>query len=306
MKKHLRNRYILLSIIILTTIVSLQGQEAPWVIAGQPVVLMADGVKHGTIQWQSSTDSVNWNDIPGLVTDTVLYTPLSGFVMLRARITSGSCQPVYSSTHAMQGFQCGDTITDVRDGRRYPTVQIGSQCWMGKNMNVGVMIDGTLNMQNNSIIEKYCFNNDTNSCNTFGALYQWHELMQYTTTPGTRGVCPAGWHVPTDQEILSLEIFLGMQPSTANLMNVWRGTDEGAKLKQGGSSGFNANLTGLRYDGGMFYNEGTFEFIFTSTINPFQPSHALRRCLNITDPSIGRFNNTSVTMGASVRCLLNE
>jgi len=289
-----------------TNLMPLHGQDAPWVLASKQVMLVADGITHGTVQWQSSPDAISWTDLPGLNADTALLFPAIGLMHYRAQITSGTCNPVYSTTHALQGFHCGDTITDSRDGQKYPTVQIGTQCWMGKNMNIGVMIDGTLPMLNDSIIQKYCFNNDTNSCNTYGALYQWNEMMQYTVTPGTRGICPAGWHVPTDQKYLNLEIYLGMQPSTATLMNTWRGTDEGAKIKQGGSSGFNANLTGLRYDGGLYYNEGTFEFLLTSNINPFQPTLALRRCLSITDPSIGRFNNTSITMGGSVRCLLNE
>lgn len=270
---------------------------------GEPAMLVADGMKHGSIQWQSSPDMINWTDIPGWTHDSAVFTPPATLTWYRARISSGSCNPVYSSIQGVVIFHCGDSLTDPRDGRVYPSVQIGSQCWLGKNLNVGTMIYGHLAMQNDSIIEKYCFANDTNHCNTYGALYQWDEMMQYTVTSGAQGICPKGWHIPTDQEILSLEIFLGMSTYAAGLMNTWRGTNEGTKIKQGGSSGFNANLTGIRYDGGLFYNLGTFEYIYTSNTNNSNATLALRRCLNDADPTIGRYNNTYKTVGGSVRCL---
>lgn len=268
-----------------------------------PVMLVADGYKHGAIQWESSADQINWSDVPGWDYDSVTFTAPTTTHWYRARIESGTCPVIYSEVQGMRLFQCGDTLVDERDGRVYPTVQIGAQCWMGKNMNVGVMIYGHLAMQNDSIIERYCFANDTNNCNTYGALYQWNEMMQYSTTPGVQGICPAGWHVPTDQEYITLELYLGMSPSVVNLMNTWRGTDQGAQMKQGGTSGFNANLTGLRYDGGLFYNQGTFEYLYTSNEHPSNTALALRRCLSSGDPSIGRYNNTSKTVGGSVRCI---
>jgi uncharacterized protein (TIGR02145 family) len=167
------------------------------------------------------------------------------------------------------------------------------------------MINGSANMQNNGIIERYCYDNDTLNCNTYGALYQWDEMMQYTLTEGTQGICPKGFHIPSDQEILTLELYLGMDPSSATMINFWRGTNQGWQLASGGSTGFNANYTGVRYESGLFYNIGTFEFIYTSTANSSNSILAWRRCLSTSDPAIGRFNNTLKTTGSSVRCLKN-
>ena len=83
-------------------------------------------------------------------------------------------------------------ITDTRDGQEYSTVQIGSQCWMAENLNIGIMIPGANTMGNNEEIEKYCYNNDESNCDIYGGLYQWNEMMQYTTTPGVQGICPTG------------------------------------------------------------------------------------------------------------------
>ncbi len=290
---------------LITIASSAFSQQIQVIYSSGPALLAAGGVKHGDIQWQSSPDLVAWTDVAGWNSDTISFVPSTTLTYYRAKITSGTCNVIYSDIQGLRRFNCGDSLVDDRDAQIYPTVQIGTQCWMGRNMNIGTMIYGHLNMQNDSIIEKYCYVNDTNSCNTYGALYQWDEMMQYINTPGSRGICPKGFHIPTDQEILSLEIYLGMNPSIANLMNTWRGTDEGTKIKQGGSSGFNANLPGVRYDGGLFYMEGTFEFIFTSDTNFSAPTMALRRCINNSDPTIGRYNNTSKTMGASARCIMN-
>ncbi|NLN95739.1 MAG: hypothetical protein GX128_06180 [Bacteroidales bacterium] len=98
------------------------------------------------------------------------------------------------------GFTCGiSTVTDV-DGNEYNTVLIGDQCWMAENLNTGVRINASTAQTDNGIIEKYCYNNSEGNCDTYGGLYQWNEVMQYSTTPGVQGICPTGWHVPSDSE----------------------------------------------------------------------------------------------------------
>ena len=99
------------------------------------------------------------------------------------------------------GFTCGiSTVTDV-DGNEYNTVLIGDQCWMAENLNTGVHINASTAQTDNDIIEKYCYNNSEVNCDTYGGLYQWNEVMQYSTTPGVvQGICPTDWHVPSDSE----------------------------------------------------------------------------------------------------------
>ncbi len=115
---------------------------------------------------------------------------------------------------------------------------------MAENLNVGTMILGTSNQTDNVITEKYCYNGDVNICATDGGLYRWHEMMQYSITEGAQGLCPAGWHIPTDDEWKTLEMELGMSSEQANLAG-YRGTNQGAQLKEGGPSGFEALLAGL-------------------------------------------------------------
>jgi len=118
--------------------------------------------------------------------------------------TNSTNGPVWNFTTEPQPWQCGDDFLDTRDSKTYGTVQVGTQCWMAENLNIGDMISGNQDMSDDGDFEKYCFNNNVSSCNTYGGLYQWNELMQYSTTPGIQGICPEGWHVPTDSEWCTL------------------------------------------------------------------------------------------------------
>lgn len=297
-----RLAYHIVAILLLSTPTALTGQVYS-VYTGEPAMLVAQGYSHGQIQWQQSTDKNTWTDIAGVTGDSALIDPDTVVTYYRGRITSGTCTPLYTDTQAIKLFQCGDTIIDYRDGQSYPTVQIGNQCWLGKNLAVGQMIPGDQDMADNGIIERYCYDDDTLNCQQYGALYQWDEMMQYQTTEGARGICPKGWYIPTDQDYIDLEMELGMSISLANLVNTWRGNDQGTQLSPSGTSGFNANYTGIRFSSGLFHNMGTFEYLYTSTENSSNPVTAWRRCLDATQFSIGRFNNTHKSTGASVRCI---
>jgi uncharacterized protein (TIGR02145 family) len=195
---------------------------------------------------------------------------------------------------------CG-TVTDA-DGNTYDTVVIGTQCWMKQNMRVGTKINAPTAQTNNGTIEKYCYNNDPNNCTTNhpnypdGGHYTWDEAMQYSTTPGAQGICPAGWHIPTDAEWHTLEAYLtdAGQTCNPNRINVPIGTGydcatAGTKLKQGGSSGFEANYSGsfgwsgayvLRDDTGYFLSStelGANDFWYrVLTVSPFAPTKIAR------------------------------
>jgi uncharacterized protein (TIGR02145 family) len=177
----------------------------------------------------------------------------------------------------IQPFICGDPLIDVRDGQTYNTVQIGTQCWMAENLNIGTRIDGIAEQTDNTILEKYCYDNNTANCETYGGLYQWNEMMQYVTNEGIQGVCPAGWHIPSHNEMCTLLTFLD---PTVNCSDIYShiGTDVGGKMKQTGfehwmppntgatnESGFNALATGWRSTSGfsgiefmVHYNSSTY------------------------------------------------
>ncbi|MBU2652226.1 MAG: hypothetical protein KKA81_14955 [Bacteroidetes bacterium] len=112
-----------------------------------------------------------------------------------------------------EGIPCPGLPWFDYEGKTYRTVQIGGQCWMQDNLDAGSMIPHTTLMQNNGTIDKYCYNDNSANCDVYGGLYQWDEMMNYSTTPGTQGICPAGWHIPTIAEWTELITFLGDYPS---------------------------------------------------------------------------------------------
>ena len=61
-------------------------------------------------------------------------------------------------------------------------MQIGSQCWLRENLDVGTMVLGAQEQTDNGTIEKYCYDDNPANCATYGGLYQWNEAMQYDTT----------------------------------------------------------------------------------------------------------------------------
>jgi len=95
-------------------------------------------------------------------------------------------------------FKCGtSTIKDV-DGNVYNTVLIGDQCWMKENLK-------TTRDASGNQITRYCYDGNTDNCNLYGGLYTWATLMNGSSTSNTnpsdvQGICPRGWHIPSDKE----------------------------------------------------------------------------------------------------------
>lgn len=132
-------------------------------------------------------------------------------------------------------------------GQTYNTIQVFGQCWFGENLNAGKMINSSINPSNNDTIEKYCLANMSSFCDLFGGLYRWNEIMNYTTQNGTRGICPEGWHIPTDLDWRILEAAADSEHPIGDPewgFNNWRGTDAGGNLKQTGTTNWEYPNTG--------------------------------------------------------------
>ena len=159
--------------------------------------------------------------------------------------------PETSETYTFQfatNIPCLGMSTIEYEGMVYNTIQIFSQCWLKENLNAGTMIDGNDDMENNSIVEKYCYENEPDSCNKYGGLYQWDEMMKYTTQLGAQGICPQGWHLPTDEE---WKVLQGAVDSHYGIgSDEWddvdfRGFDAGLNLKATSGWNYNGNGTDL-------------------------------------------------------------
>ena len=216
-------------------------------------------------------EGYRWNTINDLATSTDMGTAITktetGLTCNTAYTryvwaynTCGISAPVtLSKTTSACSSSCSG-ITDSRDGRTYNTVLIGTQCWFAENLNIGTKVNGNTDQINNSIIEKYCYNDDEYNCNTYGGLYQWNEVMQYSTTEGEQGICPTGWHLPTVAEWTTLTTFLGGESIAGGKLKEvdtthWVSPNTGATNE----TGFTALPNGYRTD----MSGGAFDFIGT-------------------------------------------
>ena len=193
------------------------------------------------------------------------------------------------------------------DDVEYNVIRIGEQCWMAENLNIGAYVDSIdtglthSDVSDNGVIEKYCYDNDINNCDTYGGLYDWDEMMGYVITEGVQGICPDGWHIPTDGEQYELENYLKDVGETcdAGRSGVWDCDTAGTKLKSGGTSGFGGLLAGYRNNPGSFSNLTSYGIFWSSSVSG---SGAWRRGLDSTESRVYRHANDQ-TNGFSVRCV---
>ena len=267
-----------------------------------------------TVQAQTVDDYQPDSDGDGCVGMSDLLSLLSVF---------GSCEA--------QAFACGDPVS--YQGYDYSTVLIGQQCWFAENLRNELYLNGdsipaNLNDEqwaNTSLggvavfgeNSSYCHEGspDGNACdeafslNEFGRLYNWHAVDD------VRGLCPSGWHVPTDGEWMTIEMALGMGESEANETGS-RGTDQGTQMKT--TYGWNTNpsydgngtnssgFSGL--PGGTRTNDnGVGDFVnggFTGTWWTSSPygSGGWSRVLYSWDGGVFR-SNYGPNYGRSVRCV---
>jgi uncharacterized protein (TIGR02145 family) len=238
---------------------------------------------------------------------------VNDFIVRQSGITDS---PEENTTYTFQfatNIPCLGMPTVEYEGQVYNTIQVFSQCWLKENLNVGTMIQGNEAMTDNGITEKYCYNDQPDSCDKYGGLYQWDEMMQYATQQGAQGICPPGWHLPTDEEWQVLEGAVDSQygiGDSAWLDSGYRGTDAGTNQKT--NSGWYANGSGTDLfgfsglPGGRHFHDGTFgNVVFTGfwwTSAEVNNNFAWYRSLYYENPEANR-NSTMKVGGLSVRCL---
>jgi uncharacterized protein (TIGR02145 family) len=223
--------------------------------------------------------------------------------------TTSECFETYINNRWRQIWcNCGTTV--IYNGVIYNTIQIGDQCWMKENLRTTKYnnSDSIPNVTDDSTWTSTtsgaycCYGNDPSNCVTYGALYNGYAV-------NTGKLCPSGWHVPSDAEWQTLEMFLGM--TQANLTN-WRGINQGSMLagnanlwKDGaleqninfGASGFSALPGGWRDN--SFYNLGIEGCWWSNTEYGISTWY---RKLSSDSTSVFR-NSYDKKGGFSVRCL---
>lgn len=224
-------------------------------------------------------------------------------------------------------------FTDSRDGNKYKIVEIGEQVWMAENLaylpRVHQVADGSEDAAG-SYYYVHGYNGTnvaeakaTSNYRTFGVLYNWTAAMDgsasSTSNPsGIRGVCPTGWHLPSDSEWKELEMALGMSLEQADKEG-WRGVNEGSKMADSaslwtdyvfggldkdaefGTSGFTALPAGWRQS-----SDGTYQslngWVCWWCATDFDANLAWYRRIRYDSRNVNR-NESDKNNGYSVRCV---
>ncbi len=210
------------------------------------------------------------------------------------------------------GQSCG---TVSYGGKTYNSVIIGMQCWMTENLNIGTAILGDQDQTNNGAIEKYCSFNLSSNCDVYGGLYQWAEIVQYlngaTNTTSwnpvpmvnVQGICPTGWHIPTDAEWATLTAYLGGESVAGGKMKEtgtthWTSPNTGAS----NSSGFTGLPGGIRWDDPTGYFTKLFSDGVFWSASEYSAMATHSRKLYYASANLYS-NNLTKVYGHSVRCL---
>jgi uncharacterized protein (TIGR02145 family) len=205
------------------------------------------------------------------------------------------------------GFSvCGDDIN--HEGYDYSTVLIGDQCWFAENSRyLPEVSPSSASSETSPLYYVYGYEGtdvaaamSTSNYETYGVLYNWPAVM-------TEGICPSGWHIPSDGEWQTMEISLGMSESEAADTG-WRGTDEGYQMKStsgwnsGGNSSNSSGFTGLpggsRYSGG-FNSNGNLGYWWSASESG---SVSWNRLLIDSGGDVNRDTNSRGS-GFSARCV---
>lgn len=257
----------------------------------------------------------HFNGITGEVTSNNL---LATYVEGETFNNNGTCvsKPISAST-------CVGSIITV-GSNNYPIANINGQCWMTQNLNElpnGVTVNATQWLATTQPdLGYYGYYNTgtidgsagwgTAQIGTEGLLYQWSAAMVGSTTERAQGICPTGWHIPSDCEWKYLEHGQGMSISQQNILGNRAHTNDnqgtpGYKLRIAGigannESGFGGLIAGNRNANGTFSNLDLFGNWWSSSAT--SDTAAFGRYLRTVTKSVGRnFNDKSV--GFSVRCL---
>lgn len=211
-------------------------------------------------------------------------------------------------------WSCGTNV--FYEGHAYATVQINGECWFAENLRSehyanGESIPGNLNVPAWSTTASggratfgegtsVCYGpapggdacNEAFSLSSYGRLYNWHAVND------ARGLCPSGWHVPSDGEWTSLTEGLGGSVTAGTILKAgseWFNNGIGTS-----PNGFDAFPGGQRMNAGNFQGAGTDAFFWTSTA--LSSVQVWFRAMGWNLPEVVR-NPAEKNVGMSIRCI---
>jgi uncharacterized protein (TIGR02145 family) len=280
----------------------------------------ASAVANG-YKWHTTNDYSMAIDLGNVTTytQTGLTCNTSNTIYVWAYTSCGNSTAL-TLTQTTTGCPCGANFTDTRDNTVYSGVQIGLQCWLAKNLAYLPVVHDNSQFQtqgNNSQsgYGVYGYNGSNVATakaqanyTTYGVLYNWFAAMNGSASSnvnpsGVQGICPTGWHLPSDAEWTQLKDYLV--------------SNQGGKLKQTGTTHWTnpnsgaTNETGFTaLPGGKREINGTFSSIYNVAL--FWPSSqetgANAYVLDLPYFNGGLYNGagSDKKFGYSIRCVRND
>jgi uncharacterized protein (TIGR02145 family) len=199
-----------------------------------------------------------------------IATPAAGLLVYQIDNTAGYYYYTGANWVSIEGSGAGSNSTSTcidYDGNAYPTFQIGTQVWMAENLRV-------THYKNGDVIPEvtdggawaalttgaYCWYENSQLTNAkYGTLYNWHAVND------SRGLCPAGWHAPSDAEWTTLTTYLGGEIFAGGKLKSESALWDSPNTDATNSSGYTGLPGGVRDFGGEFYNVGLYGYWWTST-----------------------------------------
>ncbi len=243
-------------------------------------------------------------------TNFLIYSLL---IMGMILIFTGSCKKDHKDD-PVNGNNTHNTFKDNRDGNVYKIVKIGTQTWFAENLKY---LPGVVGPSTGSETTPYFYVYDYDGTNvsdakstshysTYGVLYNWmaamNESTSSTTNPsGVQGVCPAGWHLPSNAEWTQLTAYLGDSSVAGGKLKEtgithWTSPNTGATNE----TGFTALPGGGRYSSGTFLDVGNYGAWWSATAYDSGDAWFLGIYYGIS--SVDR-HDYSKEVGFSVRCV---
>lgn len=305
-------------------------------VAGYPVLergfVFADNASlSGAVEYSAGAGSGQFHHT---VSNLQVYTHY--FYQAYAKTEMGISYGILMDFSIIPPFYCGiDSVTDY-DGNHYPTVEIGQQCWMKENLSTTHYTDGTEIPLGTTLSEntayRHCPNNNSANVPIYGYLYNWTAVMHGASSSnanpsGVQGICPPGWHVPSDAEFEQLINYVSSQSqygcggNSSNILKAlssatgWNCTtfnpcNAGYNILLNNATGFSATPAG--YAGTNICETGSTGWgtwcCFRSTteyINGTTGAHGAGS-LEIVNLNNVLMGHLSQCYGLSVRCLLND
>ena len=226
----------------------------------------------------------------------------------------GTVRAVAVSVEGPEVDPCGGEASVDYAGKNYPTVAIGDQCWLRKNLDVGINQAPTDPFDYNNI-QKYCYSNNIANCNTYGGLYTWAEANGLNsgcnlascaaTVPNpNRGICPAGWHIPTDAEWYELEAYYATGVCDPARNGAWGCNFAGQETRTVAVDKFSALRGGTRTSLGMWQLLGEASYFWSSSESA--AGSAWHRYANNTWPNGIWRGALTKRWATSVRCIKDQ